>query len=40
MNINHKVKSGYNKAAKKYSSEFRDQFKNERHLEMLEKNLV
>jgi cyclopropane fatty-acyl-phospholipid synthase-like methyltransferase len=35
MNINQKVKAGYNKAAKNYSSEFRDQFKNEPHLEML-----
>jgi cyclopropane fatty-acyl-phospholipid synthase-like methyltransferase len=35
MSINQKVKNGYNKAAQNYSSEFRDQFKNERHLQML-----
>ena len=32
MNMNQKVKAGYNIAAKNYSSEFRDQFKNEKHL--------
>lgn len=32
MNMNQKVKAGYNVAAKNYSSEFRDQFKNEQHL--------
>jgi len=32
MNMNQKVKAGYNVAAKNYSSEFRDQFKNEKHL--------
>lgn len=30
--MNQKVKAGYNVAAKNYSSEFRDQFKNEKHL--------
>ncbi len=35
MNMNQKVKAGYNKAAKSYSSEFRDQFKNEKHLARL-----
>lgn len=33
--MNQKVKAGYNKAAKNYSSVFRDQFKNEKHLELL-----
>ena len=33
--MNQKVKAGYNKAAKNYASEFRDQFKNEKHLEKL-----
>ncbi len=33
--MNQKVKAGYNKAAKNYSSEFRDQFKNEKHLAKL-----
>lgn len=32
MNMNQKVKAGYNIAAKNYSSTFRDQFKNEKHL--------
>ncbi len=35
MDMNQKVKAGYNIAAKNYSSEFRDQFKNEKHLERL-----
>ncbi|QQS38433.1 class I SAM-dependent methyltransferase [Candidatus Woesebacteria bacterium] len=35
MNINQKVKAGYNIAAKNYTSEFRDQFKNEKHLAKL-----
>lgn len=35
MNMNQKVKAGYNVAAKNYSSEFRDQFKNEKHLSEL-----
>lgn len=35
MNMNQRVKAGYNVAAKNYSSEFRDQFKNENHLEKL-----
>lgn len=35
MNMNQKVKAGYNVAAKNYTSEFRDQFKNEKHLEKL-----
>lgn len=35
MNMNQKVKAGYNVAAKNYSSEFRDQFKNEKHLAKL-----
>lgn len=35
MNMNQKVKAGYNVAAKNYSSEFRDQFKNEKHLTRL-----
>lgn len=33
--MNQKVKAGYNVAAKNYSSEFRDQFKNEKHLSKL-----
>lgn len=32
MNMNQKVKAGYNIAAKNYSSDFRDQFKNHRQL--------
>ncbi len=32
MNINQKVKIGYNKAAKNYLTEFRDQFKSEKYL--------
>lgn len=35
MNMNQKVKAGYNLAAKNYSSKFRDQFKNEKHLAKL-----
>jgi len=35
MNMNQKVKAGYNIAAKNYSFEFRDQFKNEKYLEKL-----
>lgn len=35
MSMNQKVKAGYNKAAKNYSSEFRDQFKSEKHLARL-----
>ena len=35
MNMNQKVKAGYNKAAKNYSTEFRDQFKSEKHLARL-----
>ncbi len=35
MNMNQKVKAGYNVAAKNYSSEFRDQFKNEKQLAKL-----
>lgn len=37
--MNQRVKAGYNKAAKSYSNEFRDQFKNEKHLERLIKVL-
>lgn len=33
--MNQKVKAGYNVAAKNYASEFRDQFKNEKHLAKL-----
>lgn len=33
--MNQKVKAGYNKAAKNYSSKFRDQFGNEKHLARL-----
>lgn len=39
MDINQKVKAGYNMAAKNYSSEFRDQFKNEGQLARLIKLL-
>lgn len=35
MNINQKVRDGYNLAAKNYSFEFRDKFKNEKHLNKL-----
>jgi len=35
QNIISKVKAGYNQAAKNYSSKFRDQFKNNRHLDLL-----
>jgi cyclopropane fatty-acyl-phospholipid synthase-like methyltransferase len=35
MNMNQKVKAGYNVAAKNYSFEFRDQFKNEKYLSEL-----
>lgn len=35
MNMNQKVKAGYNIVAKNYSSQFRDQFKNEKHLAKL-----
>src|SRR3989344_6707710 len=35
MNMNQKVKSGYNKIAKNYSSQFRDQFKSEKYLAKL-----
>jgi cyclopropane fatty-acyl-phospholipid synthase-like methyltransferase len=37
--MNQKVKAGYNQAAEKYSSVFRDQFKNEKHLEWLTTSL-
>jgi cyclopropane fatty-acyl-phospholipid synthase-like methyltransferase len=37
--MNQKVKAGYNKAAKVYSSAFRDQFKNEKYLAELVKRL-
>lgn len=33
--MNQLVKAGYNKAATAYSSDFRDQFKNNRHLDLL-----
>lgn len=35
MNMNQKVKAGYNLVANSYSSEFRDQFKNDKHLSEL-----
>jgi cyclopropane fatty-acyl-phospholipid synthase-like methyltransferase len=35
MAMNQKVKTGYNVAAKSYSFEFRDQFKNDKYLEKL-----
>ena len=35
MSINQKVRAGYNVAAKNYLSEYRDQFKNEKHLAKL-----
>lgn len=35
MNMNQKVKAGYNVAAHNYSSDFRDQFKNEKRLASL-----
>lgn len=35
MNMNQKVKAGYNVAAKNYFSKFRDQFKSEKHLAKL-----
>lgn len=40
MNMNQKVKIGYNKAAKNYSTEFRDQFKSEQYLARLVEVLI
>lgn len=40
MNMNQKVRAGYNRVAPSYSTEFRDQFKNDKHLEQLSKLLL
>jgi 2-polyprenyl-3-methyl-5-hydroxy-6-metoxy-1,4-benzoquinol methylase len=39
INMNDKVRDGYNVAAKAYSSVFRDQFKNNKHLDLLIEHL-